>query len=242
MTEPLVCIISAGRPQAAEWMEAWCDGLEPLWLVGREQIPDYRSFGARDVMEGGSLCDARNRALDIAQAHNRPCVQLSDDLRALGAAHGPKRADVWPLKLPEVIEILGNALAETGAQLAGCAPTANPFYSRQKINQTGFIVGDLILTAAGCPIRFDTALRLKEDYDYTLAHLTEYGRVARVDYLLADFLHRRNRGGAVAYRSAEMEQNAIAYLKGKWPGQLRDNPRRPNEVLLKWRPPDEKSA
>lgn len=84
-----------------------------------------------------------------------------------------------------------------------------------------------------CHLWFDTGMTLKEDYDYTLAHLHDFGLVARVNGLLAHFLHRTNPGGAVAARTAELEQENIAYLRKKWGRVIADNPRRPNEILLK---------
>jgi hypothetical protein len=45
--------------------------------------------------------------------------------------------------------------------------------------------------------------------------------------------HRANPGGAVAVRTPEVEQEAIAYLRGKWGDWIKDNPRRPNEILLR---------
>ena len=83
-------------------------------------------------------------------------------------------------------------------------------------------------------LRFDKSMRLKEDYDYTLQHLAANGRVARLDWILPEYQHYTNEGGAVAYRSPDEEQKAIAHLKEKWGPVIADNPKRPNEILLKW--------
>jgi len=230
-----LAIISAGRPLNVPRMLAWTAGLEvPTWYVGDGEAPAYRAQGATRVVEAGALCPARNAALDAAGSGL--CVQLDDDLRSLGWAGGRTRATVTPLPLGRALDLLQAALRATGARLAGIAPTANPFYARPGIQSAAFCVGDL-LAIRPTSLRFDPAITLKEDYDYTLAHLARYGQVARVGQLLAGFEHRTNPGGAVARRTDALEQHAIGYLMAKWPGCLRPNPRRPNEVLLRWPAP-----
>jgi len=59
-----------------------------------------------------------------------------------------------------------------------------------------------------------------------------YSKVCRVDRLLVGFKHRSNPGGAVSYRTEKLEQETIQYLKRKYKGMIKDNPRRPNEILL----------
>ena len=230
-----VAIVSSGRARNVPRMEEFCAGLDPVWYVSDdEEAGAYRYVGATRTVAAGGLIEARNRALD--DGDGRPVLQLSDDLTKLQWASGQTKEDVARITMAEAVERLAHALASTGAHLAGAAPTANPFFSRQRISEAAFIVGDLMLTSAGCGLRFDTGLRLKEDYDYTLQHLTTHGKVARVDSLLASFAHRTNRGGAVAYRTAEVEDETIAYLTEKWPGSIRPNPRRPQEILMKWPP------
>lgn len=200
------------------------------WYVPADERSDYQRAGATDVIAADTLVEARNRALDDAFASGATCVQTSDDLT------GIKRLGVTehhPITLADTIDELRAALADTGARLAGCAPTANPFYGAHRINATGFIVGDLIAVAP-THLRFDPALRLKEDYDYTCQHLATYGIVARCDWLLATYRHRTNPGGAVTYRNRQTEREAIRHLARKWPGVFRPNPKRANEILMRW--------
>jgi hypothetical protein len=217
-------------------MEQHCAGLDPIWYVGAGEAPDYRYCGAGRVVEAGALCVSRNRALDDAHQAGVACLQLSDDLRGVARTTGTTRADVTPIPLADAVRELQEAMDQAGAHLAGVAPTANPFYSRQRVHNRGFIVGDMCLVAWGCHLRWDELLPLKEDYDYTCQHLASYGAVARVDWLLASFAHRTNKGGAVAVRTHELEQQAIGRLLQKWPGHIKPNPRRPDEVLLRWQP------
>jgi hypothetical protein len=225
-----VAVISAGRPLAVPAMAGHLDGLDVTWYVPHGETGEYRATGAKATVGTRTLCQARNRAL--TDAGRRWCVQLSDDLRRVEVltVNGRREARLTGV-LPRLIALA----VERGARLAGGAPTANAYFARQRVNDHGFIVGDLMAVAPRTTPRFDERLRLKEDYDFTLQHLSVYGRVARWDYLLTTFDHRTNRGGAVAYRNAATEAEAIAYLMTKWPGRVVDNPRRPNEVLLRWK-------
>jgi hypothetical protein len=173
----------------------------------------------------GSLVGARNLALHHAFVHGHDCVQVSDDLKRIRALGHDE------LTLGQAILRMDEALYETGLALAGCSPTDNLYFAKEGVATRKFIVGDLIMVRP-TELRFDTNLRLKEDYDFTLQHWATYGGAARCDYIAPSFAHYTNAGGAVATRTAEREQECIAYLKAKWPGLIRDNPRRANEILL----------
>jgi hypothetical protein len=236
--EAYIAIISARRPDAVQKMTKVL-GIETVtWYVSKDDCDDaYRSEGARRIMRTGTLCASRNAALEDAFERNLPCIQLSDDLGAMAepvwsAEKGKFIAQPVPFR--HVFEGLVDGL-RTGAKLVGAAPTANPFYYRGKsIHNRAFIVGDCMCVAPSEP-RFDEKLKLKEDYAFTIDHLKKYGMVARKDDLLLTFAHRTNKGGAVAYRTPELEQETIAYLQQKYPGWLKPNPRRPNEILLRTR-------
>lgn len=207
------------------------------WIVGQGEAEAYRAAGAAIVAEGGPLCASRNLALETAFAQDMPCVQLSDDLvrleRAVSQNGGP-----WgkvPLLLADAVADSLAALRGTGAKLAGAAPTSNLFYFNPKtpLKERAFVVGDFMVIAPSAP-RFDETLRLKEDYDFTLQHLAKHGRVARLDWVLATWRHGTNAGGAVEVRTAALEQESIARLRAKWGKVVVANPKRPNEVLLKF--------
>lgn len=203
------------------------------WYVGECELDFYELEGAGHVVEAGGLMQARNHAIDDAQAQGAWSVQLSDDLYKLENAD-----ESTPLSVEGAAKAIVAASICQGAHYAGVAPTANKFFysALRPISEHLFIVGDFIAISPETPLRFDTNLRLKEDYDYTLQHLETYGTVCRCNYILASFRHRSNKGGAVSYRTPEAEQEAISYLKTKWGDNIRDNAKRPNEILMKWRP------
>lgn len=225
-----IAIISARRPHNVPKMQAYAP--TATWYVAEGETADYQAAGATSVIEAGDLISARNTALQAAFALGEPCLQLSDDLGGLLLVNPDKTTS--PLTVDEAARFLHMMCQRTGAKLAGTAPVANTFYidPTKPVRTQHFIVGDLIYVLPSEP-RFDPGLRLKEDYDFTAQHIRTYGAVARVDVVMAKFAHRTNKGGAVSYRTEAAEQEAITYLKAKWPGVIVDNPRRPNEVLFK---------
>ena len=209
------------------------------WYVAKGEFAAYEAAGAANVVESGGLCESRNAALKAGWDAGMPSLIMSDDIRkcqeAYETSEGKKKGR--DVSFSDVVYAMQGALFETGAKLAGVAPTSNAFYwnPRRATHACAFIVGDLNLVKP-CDLWFDTQFTLKEDYDYTLTHLTEYGVVARCDNMLVTFSHRSNSGGAVAVRTPELEQEMIALLRKKWGRDaIKDNAKRPNEVLLNLR-------
>jgi len=223
-------VISAGRPASVERLAPHLATVDApvFWVVPRSDAGSYEAEGANVMIDPGSLVGARNLALQHAFNYlPEPvaCVQLSDDIKRLRAL--PKQ----DVTLGWALAQMDAALDDTGLALCGCSPTDNLYFAKEGVSTRKFVVGDLIMVRP-TDLRFDENLRLKEDYDFTLQNWMTYGGAARCDYIAPSFAHYTNAGGAVASRTAQLEQETIAYLMAKWPGMLRLNPRRENEVLL----------
>jgi len=226
-----MAIISSRRPSAVSYMSDLCP--VATWYVRDEQDAEqYSRYGAA-VKIAGTLVAARNQALDDAFAQGLWCVQLSDDLRYITKAHGNRvymRCTVF-----EALTEIQRAMVKHNTYLGGAAPSSNRILTEKSpaVSLNRFILGDFMLIRP-CDLRFDPNLRLKEDYDYTAQHLAQFGAISRCNSILPEFQHRSNTGGAVDYRTAELEQEAIAYLMQKWPNQFKKG-NRPNEIVLNWK-------
>lgn len=222
-------VISHKRAKNVTKMEAMCGPL--TWYVGDGEAKQYEIMGASRVVESGGLCRSRNAILDDAFAQDLPAIELSDDLRKLEVA--TNKAEKHEATLDDAVRLMFKALDSTGSCMVGVAPTANAFFfnPNKPVHTSAFVVGDFIAVKP-TTLRFDENLRLKEDYDYTIQHLMKYGSIARCNAVLATFAHRTNKGGACDYRTSELEQTTIKQLKDKWPGMLKDNPKRKDEILL----------
>lgn len=239
-----VAIISTKRPKAPA---NYADMIgKATWYVCPGEGEAYKQYGAAATVEVVGLCEARNRALKDAFERGVPCIQLSDDLGAIKYAveREDSTADVRRYKraigtLADLVSDLGNAAMEVGAKLAGVAPTSNLLAYGGEDNGKGtrtkhFILGDCMLIFPN-ECRFDTSMRLKEDYDYTAQVLQKYHCVARREKWLLEYAHWTNAGGAVDTRTSARERDTVAYLRGKWGEEVfRPHPTRPTDVLFKW--------
>lgn len=230
MRKNKVFVISHARPQNVTKLSAII-GPGATWVVGHGEAQLYKRFGAESVTEGGGLCESRNLALHLAFASGMNCVQISDDLKKLQRVTLPEKT-TKPLSFSMALLLMQDLMERNKARLAGVAPTSNAFFTNKEVQTKHFVVGDMIMVAP-CDLRFDTNLKLKEDYDFTAQQIKAFGLVCRVDTILAHFEHRTNAGGAVDYRTSEREQAAISYLKAKWPDWIKDNARRPDEILFR---------
>ena len=207
-------------------------GKDVVWYVGKDEKKDYIEAGAKNVIESGALCHSRNQVMEDSKADYS--VQLSDDLKQFEKVSvlGTKKVKT-PISLNDLLEEITKQMNKYNLYLGAVSPTNNDFYysETRPIGFRHFCLGDLHVVKK-CDLRFDEKMTLKEDYDYTLQHIQKFGGVCRLNYILPTFIHRVNKGGAVAIRTAEIEQKNIKYLKGKWGGLIKDNPRRPNEILL----------
>lgn len=230
MTDVFISIISARRPKSVMKMQDFAPNA--TWFVALGEAQDYIKEGAVNVIEAGSLIEARNKALEHAFEQNKSCVQLSDDLTKLFIVNDDLSLE--QISVEDAVKLMKTICDSTGFKLAGVAPVPNTFYydPKKPVKTHHFIVGDFIYIQPSKP-RFDNDLLLKEDYDFTAQHIHNYGGVARCDFIFAHFKHRTNAGGVVAYRTPEIEQQSIALLKSKWGDAIKDNPRRPNEILFR---------
>merc|ERR1719221_1668051 len=110
--------------------------------------------------------------------------------------------------------------------LGSCART----FSGHAFSRHHFILGDFFVVDGGS-ITFDEQMRLKEDYDFTCSHIKGYGSVMRCNRMTLNVKHYNNGGGACTMR----EKRNIAILQNKWLGVFRLNPKRKNEVIMRWR-------
>lgn len=230
-------VLSKGRPQNVEKMALHLDGIPALWFVPEGEGGDYYDRGAMVAECPPGVVPAANLALDRAFAKDSALCIMSDDLKKIkrlrpgteGMGRDGGKADVIGVR--EAALSLDNALEEYGMKLAGGMPTGNVGWMKHRVNTRAFIVFDFIVVRP-THLRFDPNLRTKVDYDFTLQNWQAHGGAVRAEYIAAEVEHYTNDGGVVSIRTDEMEQETIAYLKEKWPGMLRDNPRRKNEVLL----------
>jgi len=234
-------------------------GLRPTWYVDAESVDAYRALGLNAIV-GGKLTPARNLALEHAHDKKKVCVQVSDDISLweyfdIPQLHGvqgdfkkmnsvvakaEKTKKVFPISPVGAAQfILAKMRSHSAApQLGGVFPLANMAMGvcSEKFSLQHFILGDFFVVEWQSSCRFDTTMTLKEDYDFTAAHLAAHGSVFRCNRLILRVKHATNAGGAVSARddAGAKERANIEILQRKWPGVFSLNGRRQNEVVMCW--------
>jgi len=258
-----VCIVSARRATKKEGVrdifmvqsqfeEA---GLCPTWYVDAGSLQDYKALGLKAVV-GGKLTPARNKGLADARKLGKVCIQASDDITAweyrdganakvreddaMNAAHAAaKRLIISPVAAARFIVAKMRACEGPKPKLGGvymlgsCART----FVGEAFPRRHFILGDFFVAEPDSTVKFDEEMHLKEDYDFSASHIAKYGSVMRCNRMTLSVKHYSNAGGAVTVRDKKglEEQRNVAILHRKWPGCFRANPKRKNEVIMKWK-------
>ena len=224
-------VISSGRANTFRSMKDVIKN-EAAFVVGKGEENAYRDAGAKEVHVGGTLIESRNKALDLAFAENKYCIQIDDDLIDIKLNDFSGKNTNKIIDLGNYIDELVEFADSRTEKLIGIPPTSNPFYAKNEIQLNAFIIASLCLTKPSDE-RFDNNLRLKEDYDFTLQHIKNNGGVVRFHKYLISFKHYTNAGGAVSYRNNITETEAINYLIDKWGDAIRLNTKRENEILFR---------
>merc|ERR1712048_1323815 len=198
---------------------------------------------------------ARNLALQDARKAHKVCVQVSDDISAWEYRHGKRATErtddaankacaaaqrfiLSPVAAARfILAKMRAAPGEKKPQLGGvymlgsCSRT----FAGEEFVRQHFILGDFFVVDKST-VKFDESMTLKEDYDFTCSHIKAHGSVMRCQRMTLSVKHYSNAGGAVDERDKKgaRERYNVAILNKKWPGCFRPNPKRKNEVIMKW--------
>lgn len=256
-----LAICSFRRPQNVELMTALV-GEATWYLSTQEDANAYYQAGVPfskivvvEGFEGGaaSVQEKRNQAMIDAWALCHTVCILSDDLRKITwlmrEEGGKKGKNGGFVELPISFANGFRRFMQTWEEgdeygeykdfkLGGTMPAPNPFYRNLEsgVRTTLFVIGDFMVIKPDAKVYLDLRFRVKDDYDYTMAHLVEHGGVYRNDDFMLYFLHNSNVGGLVDERTVALQQADIALLKQKWGDTFVDHKTRANEVLLRFKP------
>merc|ERR1711971_155155 len=186
-------------------------GLCPTWYVDEGSVKDYKALGLK-VVVGGKLTASRNKALADARKLGQVCVQASDDITAWEYRHGPtakertddavnaahaaaERLIVSPVAAARFI-VAKMRGAENPPKLGGVymlGSCSRTFGGAAFVRQH-FILGDFFVVEPESTVKFDAEMKLKEDYDFSCAHIAKYGSIMRCNRMTLNVKHYSNHG------------------------------------------------
>lgn len=213
-------------------------GWDKIWFyVPIEESEDYIKAGAS--VKGRlykTLAEKRNIVLEDAKRNGQNCLMMDDDLRSIKFAES--KTEEKPITFAEMLNYMLYYLffdpKYLHLQVAGIPQIAKLFYfnPRHDFSTNLFVVSNIYIIKRTCDLFFDEKLQTKSDYDFSLQNISKYGGILRCNRILAEFQHWTNKGGLTGIRNQEIAKESVDYLKKKWGTAIRDNKKRPNEILL----------
>lgn len=186
------------------------------------------------ITNAKSLTDQRNSILEHGK-DGEMFLMVDDDIKGLFQA---KAGELKRLSSKDIFDFCYEAISlcqKNSINLAGVYPIANKFYMSKSISPASFIIASfMIIKTSG--IFFDVNAQPKEDYDFTMQHILRDRKVARFNYIAVEAGHFTNKGGLYEYRlDGEQDKRAMNYLICKYPKYIKKNPRRENEILMRFK-------
>ena len=198
----------------------------------REEAKEYARNYMCNILVSGvkGITPNRNWILDHFGEGKR-IITLCDDVKGLFRLNGKTVYKLDSHHFYQMCEKGFEDCEKFGTMLWGVYPIKNHFFMSESLSPNNFIIG----TFSGIiinDIRMDNQLILKEDYDFTIKHILKYKKVLRYNYYAIEASHYKNKGGCVDYRNVRSERLSIDRLLELYPNYVRENPKRPNEILL----------
>ncbi len=168
---------------------------------------------------------------------------LCDDVKALHILDAAQPRKLRKLTIEEIEKVIAQGFLDcerVKTKLWGVYAVKNAFYMKPKVSARVFIIDAFSGVIVG-KLRWDEEQQFKADYDFCIQHISRYGCVVRYDSICVDAPYNTTEGGCLNYRTQSGEAAAVERLKAKWPHFVHDNPRRFNEILLRF-PKGEKRA
>ena len=236
----ITCIVSMGRAFRVKPMEEFVEN--PVWFVPKDELDDYLA----EYTKGGivpcddGLSESRNTALEYCFKRNKICLMIDDDLE--NGVHMINKNKTEKITVEETINELYTQLINSPMKLGGFTMMSNMFWfdPMNRMNTRTPLSTQTIMIKPSKP-RFDTNLKMSEDFDFTLQHIVEYGGALRLNYMRMDCNHtmidnkkltfKKTMKGGVEY-DLDGVKTAFYYLKKKWGNLVRES-KTPYQVMFK---------
>jgi len=200
-----------------------------------EEAGEYRKHNDCEIIISGvqGITNNRNFVLDYF-GNGAKIITLCDDVKGLYKLQGKKTVKLNTNEFYEFCHRGFKDAEKYGTKLWGVYPINNHFFMSMSLSPNNFIIGTFSgIIVSG--IRMDKQLVLKEDYDFTIKHILKFKKVLRYNFISVEASHYSNKGGCVDYRNDKNERKSIDRLLELYPNFVRENPKRKNEILLRFR-------
>jgi len=207
-----------------------------LFVNDEQEKAEYEKFNKVKVVATNTkgITPARNAILSYYKPQDE-VVMADDDIKSIQYLDpsGKKLIDATQGQISELCQRGFAECKRLGTKLWGVYPVHNAFYMAHKNTYYNFVIGSFCGVIIS-DLRCDVNMRVKEDYDFTMAHIFKFGKVVRFDSWTVNARHYTNKGGCVEDRNGkkDIDTTAMEYLIKKYGRLIRKNPRREGEVII----------
>jgi hypothetical protein len=240
----MIYAVSMSRPQNVAPTKALVDA-EPWWVVPERQHRAYRKAGAKHLISdgvGGAISVARNAAIEhfLSRGDGDWFTVMDDDVKMLGFVSWDDagKYHVESLTVADWVEMLPMVHQATGAFMVGPLYSANPFYASPKVAVAAFsgALQSIHRRVLEDGHRYDESLPMSEDIEMVARVVSQYGTVARLNWVIIDPQHHQA-GGLQDYFLPDVRAATDAAttkrLVSLYPNLLMEHPKRTG--ALAWR-------
>lgn len=171
----------------------------------------------------GNISRVRNYILDTEfKAGADVVITLDDDIKFIGYYENNKRQRLDSKNFLLFAEKYTNLCTEFGAHFWGINinPDKQCYRENLPFSLLNFIGGPFQAVLKSNKCRYDEALPLKEDYDFTIQNLNKYRRVLRINRFFYEAKQSQQAGGCAVYRNRQTEQEQFDLLQKKWGSEI----------------------
>lgn len=161
-------------------------------------------------------------------------LMIDDDIWTLYKIYGKKLFQLTKDEIRDLIEQGFGMCEASWYKLRWLYPSSNSMCMKDIIKYDKFIIG-CFMWIIKSDITFDEKINCKEDYDFTIQNIVKFWGVIRFEWVCTDNKYAITKWGL---QSTERESNHwkdIQRLKQKRGDLIKDNPKRPNEILLNFK-------
>lgn len=186
-------------------------------------IPDEKDW---------NIAKKRNAMLDMYE--DEDIVMLDDDIKWFAKLRIEELHKMTESEILTMLTKTFESMERLGLYLWGVYPVCNAFFMNHTIATKGFIIGSTMLFRKWHWLRFDETLKAKEDYDISLQAYYKHWAVYRLNDIATAKQAYKGKGWVAQQRTeSDIDWQAVQRMLEKRPNDVRANPKRDNEILIK---------
>jgi len=203
----------------------------PKWEEDKYKEELWNAYKIVEIGKFTTMWALRNEILSYYKEWDM-VLMIDDDIWNLYNVSNHKLFQMTPTEIQNLIEQWFWMCEASWYKLRWLYPSNNPMCMSNIIKYDKFIIG-CFMWIIKSNLQFDNNINCKEDYDFTIQNVLKHGWVIRFEWYCTDNKYWITEWWLQA--TWRTDQWDIKKIKQKRWKIIRDNPKRPNEILLNFK-------